>query len=83
MLILGEIARQNDLNINELELSEEFREMATRMGQDHEIIRKYYEANNLVDSVQQKLLEEKTLNYLVEGAKISEVEADTIHGEQP
>jgi trigger factor len=83
LLILGEIARQNDLNINELELSEGFREMATRMAQDHEIIRKYYEANNLVDSFQQKLLEEKTLNYLVEGAKISEVEADAIHGEQP
>ncbi len=83
LLVLGEIARQNDLNINEKELSDGFREMATRMGQDHEIIRKYYEANNLVDSFQQNLLEEKTLNYLVEGAKISKVEADTIHGEQP
>jgi trigger factor len=83
LLLLGEIARQNDLTIDELELSEGFREMAARMGQDHEIIREYYEANNLVDSFQQKLLEEKTLNYLVEGAKISEVEADKIQGKKP
>jgi hypothetical protein len=53
------------------------------MKSSAEIIRKYYEANNLVDSFQQNLLEEKTLNYLVEGAKISEVEADIIHGEKP
>jgi trigger factor len=39
LLVLGEIARQNDLNIDEKELAEGFKEMATRMGQDHEIIR--------------------------------------------
>jgi trigger factor len=70
MLILGEIARKDDLTVDEAELSEGFREMSMSIGQEPEIIRKYYEANNLLESFRVKLLEEKTLNYLVENAKI-------------
>ena len=70
MLILGEIARKDDLTVDEAELSEGFREMSVSIGQEPEIIRKYYEANNLLESFRVKLLEEKTLNYLVENAKI-------------
>jgi hypothetical protein len=44
------------------------------MGQDPETIRKYYEARNLEDSLKEKLLEEKALNYLVEHANITEVD---------
>ena len=74
MLILGEIARKDDLTIDEAELSEGFREMSMGIGQEPEIIRKYYEANNLLESFRVKLLEEKTLNYLVENAKIIDTE---------
>ena len=70
MLILGEIARKDNLTIDESELSEGIREMSMSIGQEPEIIRKYYEANNLIESFRDKLLEEKTLNYLVENAKI-------------
>ena len=70
MLILGEIAKKDDLTVDETELSEGFREMSVGIGQEPEIIRKYYEANNLLESFREKLLEEKTLNYLVENAKI-------------
>jgi len=76
MLILGEMAKQNSLDIDEVELSEGFRGMALSMGQEPGVLRKYYEANNLVDSFRQKLLEEKTLNFLAESAKVSEVTAD-------
>jgi len=78
MLVLGEIARQNDLTVNDMELAEGFRETAINMGQDPEILRKYYENNNLVDSFRQSLFEEKTLNYLVKCAKVKELEADKI-----
>lgn len=78
MLVLGEIARRNDLNITEAELSGGFKELALSTGQDPEALRQYYEANNLRESFRQQLLEEKTLNYLVEGANITEVEADEI-----
>lgn len=81
MLVLGEIARRNDLHITEAELSGGFRELALRAGQEPEALRKYYEANNLQESFRQQLLEEKTLNYLVKGANIIEVEADKIKRE--
>jgi trigger factor len=82
MLVLGEIARSNDLNITEAELSGGFKELALSTGQEPEALRKYYETNNLGESFRQQLLEEKTLNYLVKGAKITEVEADKIKREK-
>jgi len=81
MLILGEIAKKDGLNISESELSEGYTEMAKSLGQEPEVLRKYYETNNLVDSYKDKLLEEKTLNYLVKSANILEVTADQIQGE--
>ena len=82
MLILGEIARQNDININDMEVSEGFKEQALNTGQEPVVIRKYYEANKLMEPFREKLLEEKTLNFLVKGAKVTEVEASKIQGEQ-
>jgi trigger factor len=82
MLVLGEIARGNDLNITEAELLAGFKELALSTGQDPEALRQYYEANNLRESFRQQLLEEKTLNYLVKGANITEVETDKIKREQ-
>jgi trigger factor len=81
MLILGEIAKKEDLTVDEAELSEGFREMSLSIGQEPETLRKYYEAKDLVETFRGKLLEEKTLNYLVKGAKIIEkeqVETDKI-----
>ena len=57
--------------------TESFKNIAVNTGQDIETIRKYYEAKNLVGSLKEKLLEEKTLNYLVENAKILEVDKIT------
>jgi len=82
MLVLGEIARQNELTVNDMELSEGFKEMAVNMGQDPEVLRKYHEENNLEGSFRQGLLEEKTLNYLVKCATVKELEADKISREQ-
>ena len=81
MLVLGEIARRNELTVNDMELAEGFKEMALNMGQDPEVLRKYHEDNNLEGSFRQGLLEEKTLNYLVKCATVK-VEADKISSEQ-
>jgi len=77
LLILGEIAKQENIEVGEEDLTNSYRNIAENMGQDIETIRKYYEAKNLVDSLKEKLLEEKTLNYLVEHAKILEVDKIT------
>ncbi|MCP4669165.1 MAG: trigger factor [Deltaproteobacteria bacterium] len=71
LLILGRVAEQEGIQVDEKDLTKGFKELAERTGQDMEALRKYYEARNLVDSLREKLLEEKTLNYLVEHAKIS------------
>ena len=76
MLILGKIAGDNELSIDEVELTDGFRNMANSMGQDLQSVRRFYEANNLIDSFRESLLEEKTLNYLVNGAKVIMPKAD-------
>ena len=73
MLILGEIAKKDNLVIEEEDLANGIKELAASSGQDPETLRKYYESRDLVDSLRQQLLEEKTLNYLVEHAKIIEL----------
>ncbi len=78
MLILGEIANQNDINVSEEELDQGFQELALSMGQDAKMVRSYYEATQAEESFREKLLEEKTLNYLLDGAKIVEVEREKI-----
>jgi len=75
LLILGEIARQNELNLTESEIDEGFADLAKGIGQDPKVVRQYYEAKGLSEGFKDRLLEEKTLNYLVKGAKIKEFKA--------
>lgn len=74
MLILSEIAKKEGLEVSEEDVAEGFEKLASATGQDSEVLRKYYEARDLMDSLRQSLLEEKTLNYLLEHANIKEVE---------
>jgi trigger factor len=78
LLILGEIARQNDLSVSEIDLEEGFADLAKGIGQDPKVVRQYYDAKGLLEGFRDRLLEEKTLNYLAKGAKIREVEAAQI-----
>jgi trigger factor len=78
LLILGEIARLKDLSLSEVEIDEGFADLAKGIGQDPKIVRQYYEAKGLLEGFRDRLLEEKTLNYLVKGAKIREIEAAQI-----
>lgn len=73
-LILMEIARQNEIVVGEADLAERFREMALSMGQSPEVLRNYYEANNILETFKDRLLEEKVLNFLVESANITEID---------
>jgi len=75
LLLLGEIASQNEIVVSEIELNEGFNELAQSMGQEPSMVRRYYEARGMVDTLRESLLEEKTLNFLAEGAKITEVDA--------
>ncbi|MBN1277957.1 MAG: trigger factor, partial [Deltaproteobacteria bacterium] len=72
MLILDKIAGDNGIEVTETDLENGFRDMASAMGQPYETVRKFYSSRNLEDSISERLLEEKTLNYLIENAKIVE-----------
>ncbi|MDY6879023.1 MAG: trigger factor [Desulfatiglans sp.] len=74
ILILAHIVKEEGISIDEDDLQEGFKKLGASTGQDPEVIRKYYESQGLLDSMEQRLLEEKTLNYLVEHANIKEVE---------
>jgi trigger factor len=77
-LILAQIAEQDELTISDEEFTEGLEKLAKGMGQEVETIRKYYEARGEVDILKEQMLEEKTLNYLVEKANIKEVEAGSL-----
>ena len=77
-LILGQVALQDDITISDDEFTEGLEKLAQGMGQDVETIRKYYEARGEIDILKEQMLEEKTLNYLVENAKVKEVEAGAL-----
>ncbi len=78
MLVLAEIARQNDLSVTDEDVSNGFLNLAAETGQDPGIIRRFYETQNLMDSYRERLLEEKTLNFLINSSKIIEVDSDKI-----
>jgi trigger factor len=78
MLILDRIAKQDQINVDDDDLEEGYGKLAESMGQDSETVKKYYEARDQVDSLKEEMLKEKTLNYLVDHANISEVERDAL-----
>ena len=76
MLVLEEIAQQDKIAVNDEDLENRFKELAAGMGQSPQIVRQYYEAKDLMDSLRYKLTEEKTLNYLIKNARVLPVERE-------
>jgi trigger factor len=83
MLVLAEIAGQNGLKVEESDLAESFKEISRSMGQDPETVRRYYEANNLMGALRESILKEKTLKYVVDNAKVTEIAGHTIDEPPP
>ncbi|RPI79784.1 MAG: trigger factor [Desulfobacteraceae bacterium] len=81
-LILAEIAQKDDIRVEEKDLDESFEQMAKSMNQDPKVVRQFYESQNMVTPFRVRLLEEKTLKYLLENAKIKEVEAAKVTREE-
>ncbi|MBU1904625.1 MAG: trigger factor [Proteobacteria bacterium] len=78
MLILDQIAKQDQIDIDDDDLERGYKDLAENMRQDLETVKKYYEARGQVDAIKEKLLNEKTLNYLVDHAKILKEEKDEL-----
>jgi trigger factor len=78
LLVLGKIAEEHGLLVDETEMEEGFARIAVGMNQDVSVVKRYYEANRMTDSFRQRLIEEKTLNFLVKGANVRQVSAAEI-----
>ncbi|MFO8089937.1 MAG: trigger factor [Desulfatiglandaceae bacterium] len=75
LLILGQIARQENLDVEDSDLDDAFNGIAAAASQPAEVMRRYYESKGLMDSLKEKILEEKTLKYLIDNANLIEVDS--------
>ena len=73
-LILLEISTQNKFQIDDKEVEKSYSDSALNSGQPLQKIREFYSAGNRLDSLKESLLEQKTLNYLIDHAKFIEVD---------
>ena len=71
-LILEKIAEMEKLSVGEAELEAKFEQMAGQLNQRVEAVKGYYQKEDLLGDLRAQILEEKTLDYLLSQAKISE-----------
>ncbi len=69
-LILEKIAETEKLSVSEAELEKRYEEMAQQLQQRAETVKNYYMKEGLVEDLRAQLLEEKTLAFLLDQAKI-------------
>jgi len=70
-LILEKIAGQEGMTVTDEEVEDRLKEMAERMHQKFDVVKRYYEKNNLLPEVRAGMIRDKTLNFLLEKASIS------------
>ena len=73
-LVLDQIARENNIVVSEEDIDKELAEMSEEYGQPVEVLRDYYNSQNLMDNLREGLKIGKTLDMIKEQAKIVEVE---------
>ncbi|MDY6851832.1 MAG: hypothetical protein SV487_07140, partial [Thermodesulfobacteriota bacterium] len=76
-LILGKIAQDQKLEANTEDIQDRMAQTARETGQTPEAIAEFYTKNNMLSSLQDSILMEKTLNFLTENANIENAEASS------
>ncbi len=72
-LILEKIAGQEGIAVTDEEVDDRLREMAERMHQKFDVVKRYYEKNGLLPEVKAGITRDKTLNFLLEKTTINYV----------
>ncbi len=72
-LILEKIASQEGIAVTDEEVDERLKEMAERMHQKFDVVKRYYEKNGLLPEVKAGILRDKTLNFLLEKANVNTI----------
>jgi trigger factor len=74
-LILDWVSKTEKLDVAETDLEAKYQELADERGQTVEAIRGYFVKDDAVEELRARLLEEKTLDFLLERAKIVSAES--------
>ena len=69
-LILEKIADQEGIKVTDDEADNRLREISERTRQKFDVVKRYYEKNELIPEVKAGIMNEKTLNFLLEKANI-------------
>jgi len=72
-LILEKIASQEGIAATDEEVDGRLNEMAERMHQKFDVVKRYYEKNGLLPEVKAGILRDKTLNFLLEKANVNTI----------
>lgn len=73
MLLLGAVAREREIEVDDAAIDAKIAEIAADQGADPRQVRKAYEERNLLDSLQSQLRDERALAWLCDEAKVEEV----------
>ncbi len=81
-IILDQVSRKETLEVTDADIEAKYQEIADQREQSVEAIRGYFVKDGAVDELRARLLEEKTLDWLLERAKIVGAEAPAAAAEE-
>lgn len=70
-LILEKIAGQEGITVTDEEVENRLREISERTNQKFDVVKRYYEKNELIPEMKARILNEKTLNFLLQKANVN------------
>lgn len=73
-LILDHVSKKEEIAVSDEEIEAKYQEIADARGQRIEAIRGYFEKEGAVEDLRDRLLEEKTLDWLLERAELNYVD---------
>jgi trigger factor len=73
-LFLLAVAAKENMRVSPMEMDDFFREMAKKTKQDFQGLKHFHEQNNLMNSVKDRILADKAMEYLYRAAKVVEVD---------
>ncbi len=71
--LLEAIANKESITVGDEEMENSLKNIASRYGQDYDKVKKSYQESNMLEELRAELLEQKTLDFLEDRAKITQV----------
>ena len=72
LFILDEIADIEKIDVGDEDVAQAYKSIASQAGKEESFVRDYYEKENLIDNLRDKIREEKTIKFLLDNAKVEE-----------